>query len=773
MLLLFLGICAHDHLPIQPGFYALLAAALALLSLPFRRQHHLATTLLAISVLTIGIAAAQGQRYFFPPDHLLHQVGDQPLITQLRLEILEPLQIRQTTGEPPLAATVARVLAVQQGDTWQPRTGKLLLRVQPSPSDWRPGIIIQAIGELSRIQAPANPGEFDWQKHFAADRIALRFAISHASGATQLADNGEGLLWAARRQVREALGAGFSPDQQLDRALLQTLLLGDNDDRLQQVWTDFRRSGTAHHLSIGGMHLAILTLVIFLLCRLLLLHPRTALLVSLTFIVGYGLLTRSSPPVIRSVMMCCCAGLAMLSRRNTDPLQCLCVGVWLILIFYPLDALNPGFQLSVGTVIGMILLTRRFQGLVAAFENEHDRMARRIRPPTGWAALVLHLRQHLGNALAAGIIAWVVSLPVIALHFRQINPWAIPCSILLEPLIILAMLAGLLKILLSLLFYPLAPIAAVMASTPSFWMRQLVQFMAQWPGAEFATLPIPFWLVTLYLLLLAVPLLPQLRRYRASWLAPAVAVLLASSLPLWTFAHAHASRNQLRITLLSVGNGSCTVLELPSGQNALVDCGTLANDQLFPMTIVPYLRERGLLRIDTVLLTHGDRDHNSALPQVVAAFAPQLRQHSTQGEKSSLDPLCPYEILWPPSATTLTGNNASLVIRLAYAGKTILFTGDIEEAAIQGLLESHQDLHADILVAPHHGSCVPSTGRFLTAVSPQLIVSSSGRHLSAKQLQFDSLVSGQTSLRTGKVGAITITFSPQGSLTTNGFISPR
>ena len=111
------------------------------------------------------------------------------------------------------------------------------------------------------------------------------------------------------------------------------------------------------------------------------------------------------------------------------------------------------------------------------------------------------------------------------------------------------------------------------------------------------------------------------------------------------------------------------------------------------------------------------------------------------------------------------------MLKLTLAGRSILFTGDIEDAAMRELLRDPAKLTSDVLVAPHHGSSESLTGEFVAAVNPSAIVSSNDRTLTRKQVHFEGLIGNRPLFRTHTSGAITIEVTEDGSLKVNPFLA--
>jgi competence protein ComEC len=103
-------------------------------------------------------------------------------------------------------------------------------------------------------------------------------------------------------------------------------------------------------------------------------------------------------------------------------------------------------------------------------------------------------------------------------------------------------------------------------------------------------------------------------------------------------------------------------------------------------------------------------------------------------------------------------NNASMVLRLDYAGKTFLFTGDLEAKGERDLIASGTNLRATVLKVPHHGSKTSSSEGFIEAVHPEAAVISLGYHnrfhFPAPDVVERYRMMGVDVLRTDEVGAV-------------------
>ncbi|HEY8668075.1 MAG TPA: DNA internalization-related competence protein ComEC/Rec2 [Tepidisphaeraceae bacterium] len=822
------GVFAHAALPAWPTLYliALGACVIAALIL-FNRPIFCAPCLLA-GIFLAALLLAQWRLLYFADNHIARFTTPSPRLVELELRVVEPPRViapaqAERRFVPAKQFTMAEVLRIRTTSGrrgWQPASGRISVTILHPHNGLAIAQTIRAVGLLERPPVASNPGQFDFAEYYRHQRVLASLLIPKAYHIEILHEQRTPVLAALRGRAREALAAGFPNKHGLDFAVLQALLLGDRTPETTEVAEQFAQSGTAHLLAISGLHVAVVAFFIYLTCRLLCCRPRISVCCALTAVMLYGLVAHASPSVIRATLLCLSAGTALLLKRKTDGLQLLALGALAMLIYQPLDLYTAAFQLSFGAVAGLLLFSRRTAAFFASLRASPDpppQLAQGV-----WLKLWRWLRHHLASLAVAALVAWLVSLPLIAFHFEQLNPFAILASILLAPLVFIAIIGGLLKIVLCLLIPAGAPMFAWLAALPIAAMRHGVAFFAHFPKADLAFPRPSLWLIAIYYLLLSLPvtaplLVRQLRRKpresadeqakptrfvvycrRLVQLSPAAAFSLACL----AAALAHSSiGGSAQITILSVGAGSAAVVELPSGKTIIVDAGSSTYSDIFRTAIAPFLRHRGIRQVAAIYISHPNYDHFSAVTELAETFdAPVFitpyfqaatshnasaeallddldalhdsAQLRTQLPPDTLEERASFEMLWPPPGRRLDNDNeSSQVIRLTVNGRSILFTGDIQTLAETALLQDAEKLHCDVLVAPHHGSSEQTTPAFLAAVHPQYIVSSNDNSLSQKQRAFDRMATGIPLYRTDRCGAITVTIDAQSRIQVTTFLS--
>jgi competence protein ComEC len=207
---------------------------------------------------------------------------------------------------------------------------------------------------------------------------------------------------------------------------------------------------------------------------------------------------------------------------------------------------------------------------------------------------------------------------------------------------------------------------------------------------------------------------------------------------------------KLVVRFLDVGQGDSELIALPNGETILIDSG----DRGSP--VVELLKKYGVREITLIIATHPHSDHMGEMRDVMRAFkvrelwdsgfnhptktyGDMLQEIKDEGIKFAtpkrgdmrtfgdvmLEVLNPAD--QPPDDNP---NNASIVVRLTFGEKKLLFTGDAEDyensakqSAWGQMLETEREkLHVDLLKAAHHGSSNGTTRELLEAVKPSILI---------------------------------------------------
>lgn len=805
-ILLILGIAPADFLPARPLIWLASAAVFVLLSILIRR-----VLPVAAAIVFVGLSAAQIERFQFPSTAISNYATDSERFAQFEVRIDQPPRLLSPSPDelrllPPKQTAVASVVAVKTTQAWQPATGKIAVTLEEPNVALRAGQTVRLTGMLERPRGPMNPGEFDYAAWCRRQRILATMRIGHADGVEILGDAGlHPILW-LRQKTRDLLAMGFDLRDSYNHALLRAFVLGDSDPQLRDLDDKFVRTGMIHYLVVSGLHVAIVGELALLLCRLLRRSPRTSALIALAVVLLYATVADPTWPGWRSIILCAAVTAGLLFRRAVDPLQNLALGVAAVLLIHPADLTEGGFQVSCAAVLGFILFAAAAEKQFWTWWNGPDLPARNVSPSAASVILRATVR-WIVVILIGGCVAWAMCLPLIAYHFNQLNSWSVPAGVVLLPLTIVALVAGVAKILLTLLWPSGAHFWAVIASGPVGLLHRSIDLLDRLPGASMTIAPPPVWLIVGYYALIVLFFVP-IRGVAVRWTARAASVLacgiffLAPNLAGGASSFSAGAPRSLHITLLSVGAGQTAIIEPSPGHAVFIDDGSDTISDVGHALVLPYLRFEDYRRVDKIILSHGDFDHISATEEIFRAYnepavytSPHFARHAegnipaesllrlleksgrpptiiAQGDHVDLGGGATVDVLWPPVNCDMNSNNCGLVLKLKFAGKTVLFPADIQEPPERALLLHPQLLRADVLIAPHHGSAETTTGEFIRAVHPRFILASNAEKLTHKQRLFDILAQNDPLYRTSRYGAIDLTIDASGRISIHTFLTP-
>ncbi len=493
-----------------------------------------------------------------------------------------------------------------------------------------PGERWQLTVRLRRPHGNANPHGFDYEVWLLEQGLRATGYVRPdkriAGKNRKLDDFVPGFSNAVERSrhfLRERIAAALPGKEYA--GVIVALVVGDQRAIAQSDWQVFNRTGIGHLISISGLHITMVAglfagLFGFLWRRsfftraqlpLLLPAQKAAALAGVAMALVYVLLAGFGVPAQRTLYMLSVVAAALWFDRLASVSHVLCAALGVVILLDPWAVLGPGFWLSFGAVAAIL-----YVGVGRAGGSEPDAALSASAPGVA-AASAAAMRSggtpmpawrrwwHAGAAglRAAGRTQYAVTLglvPLTMLLFGQVslvsplaNALAIPLiSFIVTP----AALAG------SVLPAPLMDWVLGFAHECVAWLAQAMAWLAALPAAVWSA-PLPAWWIFAGALAGTAWLLAP-RGWPLRWLG------LAGWLPLMLNAPAAPQSGEMWVTAFDVGQGTALLIETPN-KRLLYDTGPVYSPDSDggSRVILPYLKARGIDRLDGVIVSHSDTDH--------------------------------------------------------------------------------------------------------------------------------------------------------------------
>jgi competence protein ComEC len=595
----------------------------------------------------------------------------------------------------------------------------------------RPGERWRFLARLRRPHATLNPGGFDLEAWMLERNLRATGYVRDSAPPERV----DAMVWEAGYAIDRARDALRQKLQERLRdarygGVLVALVLGDQRAIREEDWLLFNRTGISHLVSISGLHITMIAGLLALAAgtlwrrsswTLALAPAQTAAAIAALLAAwGYCLLAGWGVPAQRTFFMLATVAAAMLVRLGTRPVTTLALAAALVTLLDPWAVLAPGFWLSFGAV-------------AAIFLSMQGRQAHRDH---GW-------RARLHEAARVQMVVTIALVPLTVVLFQQVslvsplaNAVAIPVvSLLVTPLSLAAACVVVFPEPIATFGAPLLAVAHALMVL----LVEILQWSLQWRAASIV-LPAPAtWIAALAMLgagwLLAPPGWPM-RWAGAIWLAP-----------LFLWPAERPSAGELWVTALDVGQGAALVVEAP-GSTLLYDSGPRYSPQADAGSriVLPYLRTRGIERVDVLVLSHLDSDHTGGaaalfkvleIGEVWTSIEPShallANARSVRRCRAGLAVMAgalELRLLHPTSAEYAlperSTNARSCVLEVRLGRTRVFLTGDLPLAQELDLVSRSLDMHATLVTMPHHGSRHSSSDPFVRAVAPTWVVAQAG-----------------------------------------------
>jgi competence protein ComEC len=702
---------------------------------------------------------------------------------------------------------LARVHALDTPDGLVETRGTLAVWIGgDSPVTLQPGDPVILTGRYVPPAAAQNPGQPDRLAHARqAGRVGTlnltdASLVTHAAHTTTI-DRARAAslrtLWALRARASDALDA--ATPLVTTRALVKALVLGEPDPTPDPALGDasamFSRLGVVHILSISGFHVSAMALFVAFLVRLPGERGRWQTALLALPIAAYLLIVPAEAPVLRAGILALVILISELAARRYDPATLLLWTCLALLVWRPLDLWSLGFQLSGGMTLALLW--------VGPIANDRLWGSRLIVPGTWRRVTFFSLLLGLfKSSVGMSLLCWSLSAPFVAWRTGMVSPLAVAASVLLAPIFAPLLYLAFAALLVGLMIPPAAAVFAWLLTLFTDAALTLAASLDHIPGSSFLAPPIPFAAAALATACILWCWVKGRVRDLRTWAAASLALL---ALAVGVIRSTWLPRDlALRFDTLAVVDGTCHVLRAPRGNSLgpgdaiLWDCGSL-RPGLGVREIPAALRALGLWRIPSAVVSHADFDHYAALPDIAhviglrrvllgerflaraaadpagpaAAFLDFCRTRSIDlipiaaGHVEPLGHLHLTFLSPPPEAHWQAENDHSLVA--AIAGPTprspafrtppsslALLTGDIQSGAIAHLRDTHPDLRATIVEAPHHGSNRPDAAAWVATLAPRVVLQSTGpqRASSPNASVWDAVKRDAAWFTTSDLGAI-------------------
>lgn len=569
------------------------------------------------------------------------------------------------------------------------KEGNKFILYLPHGDELKKGTLINLSGEFRLPDLARNTGGFNYRRYLNSQKIygIIRAKNYYVSNLAKF-----NLIYYIQDEIYKSFARLFPKDEM---GLIIGMMIGETKDISEDVLENFKTTGITHLIAVSGSNVVyVVVLVQFLFKKFF--GKRATYFISIFFLILFMLISGASASVCRATLMIILSICADIFFLKSDTFSNILTSAFVLILLNPLVIYDVGFILSFGGTLGIVLLSKDF-----------TRLFKRLG--------------KLNETLSVTCSAQFILAPIMMYYFNTFSILSIVTNIIVVPISGSITILGFVVFIISKISFPIAKLIAnslYVLATFTIWVADM---FSKIPFSLIRTITpnvfeiFLFYFVVFYFANLKV----RGKKYRfigeAQNNETKVTKMLANIRPIWVIAfivifvfseiiYYKIPRNYLDISCIDVGQGDSVLIETDSRKFILIDGGGNENYDVGENILLPYLLDRRVLNIDIIFSSHSDADHlngiitaleNMHVNNVVIgkgalgyekvyriAESKNVKVIEVQkGDVLEIGNLV-FEVLSP--SMELDNNNVndySLVFKLIYGKKSMLFTGDISAVA--------------------------------------------------------------------------------------------
>lgn len=571
------------------------------------------------------------------------------------------------------------------------KTEKILVNYYEKIDKINLGDKVKIKGTLKLPSKNTVPNLFNYRKYLNNNNI---YYILTASEITKIRNNTK-ILTHYKNKLQKYI------NRKKAHTYLNIFILSNKNDLDKEVLNSYQVNGLSHLFSISGMHITLLLGTILKLLDKVSYNRYYKYILLIIILIIYMYLTDFTPSILRSGIMFILLTLNKLFNFKIKTKNIIMLTFIIIVLINPYYIYNLGFQLSY--LISFYLI------IFAHIINKH--------------------KNYFKKLFITSLISFLVSFPIIISNYYQVNLLSIIINLLFVPII-------------SYIVLPLAFITLILPTD-----SLLILTMDILEGISLSLTNINYLLLELpkpsiYLIIIYYAIITLLLINKKCFI----------SLLTTIFIH-KISINfnpNMEILFLDVSQGDSILLHYPHNKyNILIDTGGNYNYEISKNIIIPYLKSKGINKIDYLILTHGDNDHmgesinlieNFKVEKVIFNCGPynDLEKELIKDLDKKKIPYysCIKELniddnkLYFLQTKEYDNENAnSNVIYTELSGYKFMFMGDASSITTEKeILNKYNLPDIDVLKVGHHGSRTSSSKDFINEINPKYSIISVGKN---------------------------------------------